>query len=437
MADQRLVDYIKKQKQAGYSNKQLKDYLIQNGYNSDVIKDALKAAGKHAKPEKNALVPYVKKYLGQGYTAQGIRNFLIQKGYPAGQVDDAIHAATHPKVTHIIEFSPKVIATILVVILGLGLIGASLYYFIGMEKAPDLELLDYSISIQQTAIEPGGVLYFTNNFVNFGTDRRYDISVEYFITNRDTGEEIEAWKELFAIDTVLTKQMSFNVPDDLTPGNYMVTGEVSYGDFTEDAYRTFKVIELGPEESCFDGIMNQDETSVDCGGVCEACESCFDSVQNQDETSIDCGGVCDPCEEEPVEVTVEEPVVVEEEEYDQAYVLGLAEQDPSTAAEFCQGYADTDNKDSCLGDVADMADDYTYCHDIISDLSRDDCYMAFAYEKDFGACEYIANPFVKQSCNQLEDVNDIQQSIEDEDYSALADSVGITIRDPEGNEVEI
>jgi hypothetical protein len=52
-------------------------------------------------------------------------------------------------------------------------------------------------------------------------------------------------------------------------------------------------------ESCFDGIQNQGEAGVDCGGPCpDACPiaTCTDGVQNQDETGVDCGGVsCDSC----------------------------------------------------------------------------------------------------------------------------------------------
>jgi PKD repeat protein len=46
--------------------------------------------------------------------------------------------------------------------------------------------------------------------------------------------------------------------------------------------------------SCTDGVLNQDETSVDCGGPqCAACSTpptCFDGVLNQDEAGVDCGG---------------------------------------------------------------------------------------------------------------------------------------------------
>ncbi len=82
-----------------------------------------------------------------------------------------------------------------------------------------------------------------------------------------------------------------------------------------------------PPETCSDGIQNQDETDADCGGtICPTCdlgdgclgpddcatgncdvgltdvcidpatESCGDGVQNQDETDIDCGGVCGGCD---------------------------------------------------------------------------------------------------------------------------------------------
>jgi hypothetical protein len=49
--------------------------------------------------------------------------------------------------------------------------------------------------------------------------------------------------------------------------------------------------------SCSDAIQNQDETDVDCGGAaCSACPSCSDGIRNQDESGLDCGGTsCAPC----------------------------------------------------------------------------------------------------------------------------------------------
>ncbi|MCK6551222.1 DVUA0089 family protein [Myxococcota bacterium] len=45
--------------------------------------------------------------------------------------------------------------------------------------------------------------------------------------------------------------------------------------------------------ACTDGVQNNDETGVDCGGpLCRACASCSDGIQNQGEVGIDCGGPC-------------------------------------------------------------------------------------------------------------------------------------------------
>jgi PKD repeat protein len=49
--------------------------------------------------------------------------------------------------------------------------------------------------------------------------------------------------------------------------------------------------------SCSDAIQNQGETAVDCGGaLCSACPSCSDGIRNQDEAGLDCGGTsCAAC----------------------------------------------------------------------------------------------------------------------------------------------
>lgn len=52
------------------------------------------------------------------------------------------------------------------------------------------------------------------------------------------------------------------------------------------------VSSCGEDETCIDGIQNQDETGVDCGGICQPCFSCSDGIQNGTETGIDCGGDC-------------------------------------------------------------------------------------------------------------------------------------------------
>jgi LruC domain-containing protein len=55
--------------------------------------------------------------------------------------------------------------------------------------------------------------------------------------------------------------------------------------------------------SCSDGVQNQGETAVDCGGPnCTACPTCSDGIRNQGETGVDCGGPCGTCPGLPIQV---------------------------------------------------------------------------------------------------------------------------------------
>ncbi len=54
---------------------------------------------------------------------------------------------------------------------------------------------------------------------------------------------------------------------------------------------------IEPLATCADGVMNQGETGIDCGGPnCQACNSatatCNDGIKNGDETDVDFGGSC-------------------------------------------------------------------------------------------------------------------------------------------------
>ncbi len=124
-----------------------------------------------------------------------------------------------------------------------------------------------------------------------------------------------------------------NIADIQPPGSACNDGNANT---TNDLYNS-NCICLGDSgtPSCSDGIMNQGEEGIDCGGPCTACETdcntaligvqapgsicddgntntnndtynqncictgtsigtCNDGIQNQGETAIDCGGPCDP-----------------------------------------------------------------------------------------------------------------------------------------------
>lgn len=48
------------------------------------------------------------------------------------------------------------------------------------------------------------------------------------------------------------------------------------------------IFDLGEKETCSDGIKNQDETDIDCGGICRACKNGQDCNINDDCKSNSC-----------------------------------------------------------------------------------------------------------------------------------------------------
>lgn len=97
---------------------------------------------------------------------------------------------------------------------------------------------------------------------------------------------------------------SCNPPSYGTPLGTSCSGADLYGTYADGNCGTFtQVIQINSPScpgaaTCSDGIQNQGETGVDCGGPCAPCPvvpTCWDGIQNQGETGIDCGGPCAPC----------------------------------------------------------------------------------------------------------------------------------------------
>ena len=52
-------------------------------------------------------------------------------------------------------------------------------------------------------------------------------------------------------------------------------------------------------ENCYDGILNNGEELVDCGGpICDPCDPCENGIWDPllGEQWVDCGGECGPCD---------------------------------------------------------------------------------------------------------------------------------------------
>ena len=87
----------------------------------------------------------------------------------------------------------------------------------------------------------------------------------------------------------------------------------------------------------------------------------------------------------------------------------LAATDAAGATQYCDSIVSATKKDECYWAVAKASGDKSYCGTIVADNTRDACWIGFAFDKnDYTVCDEIANPFIKQSCQQLEKVNELK-----------------------------
>ncbi|MBN4066103.1 PKD domain-containing protein, partial [Candidatus Amoebophilus asiaticus] len=82
-------------------------------------------------------------------------------------------------------------------------------------------------------------------------------------------------------------------------GTYTVKLVITDGSMCSDSMFQTLTVPGGGAAHCSNGIMDADETGIDCGGIdCTPCGAphCTNGVMDADETGIDCGGIdCPPC----------------------------------------------------------------------------------------------------------------------------------------------
>ena len=124
MANQTIVNFVKQHLGQGYTIQQIKEYIIKYGFKEKEIDEAVdffyqkQSTSSTSGSQINAqLLTYIKQNLARGYTPEQVRNYLLQNGYDAGTIEQALSAAMPHHVRHIIEIHPQTIAHIFMILL--------------------------------------------------------------------------------------------------------------------------------------------------------------------------------------------------------------------------------------------------------------------------------------------------------------------------------
>ena len=395
------------------------------------------------------LIAYVKSMLARGYDIPTIRNFLLKYGYTSEEIDEAINSLYKPTIRHEIHLSHATILVVLFVFISL--VVASFFYYSTSKK--EIKLLDLNLEPVTTTVEPGQSITFLKELSNLGSSKRYDVVIKQEIIDPLTNKVITQKIETRAIETFGVTQTKILVPQDTKTGDYVLRAIVEYDNKKAVATLPIKIVEFATKESCFDGIKNQNEIGVDCGGICKPCEQqiveCYDKNHCTDDVIED--GVCvnkpitpccgnNICEEQERDSCTKDcekerfSGLISTETLDE--IKELARTDPSKALQQCNKIEVPDLKDTCIANIAEVQNnkiycsqinnarikdlcysniakfinDNTICQEISTDSRRDSCYMTFVLDnKDYTVCDKITNKQLRQSCESLKQLYEINQ----------------------------
>ncbi|MFH1591335.1 MAG: hypothetical protein ABIC95_05415 [archaeon] len=353
------------------------------------------------------LKEYIEQQLKNGYSLGEVRGFLVRYGYQPQLIDY--------KIQEIVTFSKAktrspmlvTIAVLLIIIIGSG--GYFLPKFFGLFETPRV-LLDLNVDPVRLEAEPGEEIIFIKSLDSLGTQKRYDVFLEHTAVHIDTGSIVSTKAETVAVETKVSTQTRMLLPESAPIGSYLLSTHASYGGEAADASFLFTVVTKEPGRvtipddpvvppetkrgTCSDGLRNQDETGIDCGGICAPCAfaSCSDGLRNQDETGIDCGGICPPCVAIDTEVTVEKHI---------AEAIRIAIEDPMLGIDACDQMPISRDADECVSEVAFAVRNNHFCTTIKTAAVHDSCLMRFAIDGDYSVCKQIRNVYMKNSCFEL------------------------------------
>ena len=369
------------------------------------------------------LAHYVKEQIDKGYDVNTIKHHLIKYGYSIVEINKAINKSYRTtEVRHIIHFSPATMVTLLSVFLGL-VIFSSIFFFVAKEKTP-AQLLDIELESVATTAKQGSEISFITELTSVGSKKRYDVNLRHEIISQKTSKTLTFKEETKAIETSTSLKTSIAIPDEALPGDYILRTIATYNGQRAVATLPVKIeksdLTEPSEEPLDEPLEEQPEEPLD------------EPLEEQPEEPLD-----EPSEEPPEEPPVTGPIDVGGLSSFEALekVRNLAKQDPADAVSYCPKFEFQTSRDLCYEYVGEESADKKYCEkiqgertkdicyanvaknlfnpelceEIKKDNRRDSCYMSFVTEekKDFSVCDKVVNEYLKQSCNSLKQLSEI------------------------------
>ena len=393
----------------------------------------------------SSLVNYVKTQLAAGYSNEQLRAYLLQYHYTPNQIEDALHEASLQAREQKAFARPSKEKMAVAAAIGLSVLliaGFGIYYFSG--KKINAEPISFSLSLEKTIYKPGEPVAFSLAIA--GGAHAEAASLVYEIRNLQD-ELVGSQADEASLGSGLAGRKSIPLKDDLAGGRYYLKVSVSALGQIISKTASFQVEEkqIRPTETSF-----TPEIPAQCPPTCDDNDACTTDTCGA-ETNFACAhetlspccgdGTCQSSEDyrtcladcrEPESAGGDDLFRGKSIFETMDTIKEVAKSDYSRAVSYCQSIevlsyqhrclegvaVSSGNKEACDQITDQGAKDDCYfsfatqlvkseeCAPITRESRRDQCYMEFVMKGDYTICNNIINKYLKQSCDSMKQLSE-------------------------------
>ncbi|NQU79558.1 hypothetical protein HQ545_07350 [Candidatus Woesearchaeota archaeon] len=417
MVQQNLVNYIISQMRQGRSLEDINKFLEQSGYNKSEVESSVEyVVNTQMNPELaeqqriQQLTQYIQQQINVGYDTHTISTFLTSRGYPYYEVNSAVQQATLPKKEVKLQHNLVVFALIAMFVMtaAVTVMYFNAYTLVGV-GVPD-KLLDVETERLTTIIQQGGELNFKVKLINFGYEKRFDVELVYSIIDRETQGKVLEKKETLALSTTLENIVTFEIPETMKSGNYVLRVDAVYGDFTATSGFIFDLISKDVAEERLEEIKQM----IPEDDVVDIPELASEPILEEDKEDITESAIEEVTEPESTKIPQKhsDKPFYEGKTKQQAFemVKATAVREPQKAVEMCKTLRLSQHAKECIKTISEFKKDGTYCR-FLEEKDQDLCFFELAIEiQQYGLCKEIGDANIKQSCDLMSKTSQIQNS---------------------------
>ena len=278
---------------------------------------------------------------------------------------------------------------------------------------------ELTLAAIKTTVQPGESISFSRKIHNLES---YELTISYFLTNK-YNDIIKT--EYETINHLTPTKKEIPIPEELPLGTYTLNAETTYNNQQLTYSIPIKIYQQtdSSQETCFDNMKNQDETEIDCGGVCEPCEQCPSSCDDNDECTFDeCSSKTNyqciyteigGCQTPPQQQSPSPSTQYREGEVTldsiRVELTNKINSNPEEAAQLCGEVTEIIEQSLCFKTVAQLTKENKYCNYIIRQQSKDSCYMYFVLHlNETQHCDIIQDNYLKSSCESIKEIKRLE-----------------------------